>query len=82
MRDEVAPWAQTLKRTSSDGLLDDPDFDKLAPSSVPGRVWFATTLLWYADLPKCYAEAEVTAGRGLNLGERPGDGEATTKRLF
>jgi len=104
MREQVAPWAQTVKRTSSEALLDDPDFDKLAQADLvdifdtlparqpvedgvllvvgPGAALVAHDVLWYADLPKRYAEAEVAAGRGRNLGQRPGDGEATTKRLF
>lgn len=104
MREHVGPWAQTLKRTSSEALLEDPDFDKLAQGTLadvfdslpsrqppaggvllvlgPGAALLAHDVLWYADLPKRYAEAEVTAGRGRNLGQRPGDGDATTKRLF
>lgn len=104
MREQVAPWAQTVKRTSSAALLDDPDFERLGEGSVadvfdhlpsaqppeggvllvvgPGAALVRHDVLWYADLPKRYAEAEVTAGRGRNLGQQPGDGDATTKRLF
>lgn len=39
-------------------------------------------LLWYADLPKRYAEAEITAGTGRNLGQPAGTGPGTTRRLF
>jgi mannose-6-phosphate isomerase class I len=39
-------------------------------------------VLWYVDVPKRYAEAEVVAGRGRNLGQQDGHGEPTTKRLF
>ncbi|GAA3370977.1 class I mannose-6-phosphate isomerase [Streptomyces antimycoticus] len=48
----------------------------------PGASLVPHDLLWYADLPKRYAEAAVAAGRGRNLGQRDGDGPATTKRLF
>jgi mannose-6-phosphate isomerase class I len=48
----------------------------------PGAALLDSDCLWYVDLPKRYAEAEVTAGRGRNLGQRSGDGVATTKRLF
>lgn len=104
MRQEVAPWVDIVKRTASEGLLDDPDFDKLGqgcladvfdsipdreapPDGVllvvgPGSALVAHDVLWYADLPKRYAEAAVTSGTGRNLGQRPGDGAATTKRLF
>jgi hypothetical protein len=48
----------------------------------PGAALIGSDCLWYVDLPKRYAEAAVTAGRGHNLGQRSSDGVATTKRLF
>jgi mannose-6-phosphate isomerase class I len=48
----------------------------------PGAALLEHDTLWYADLPKRYAEAAITAGGGRNLGQRAGDGPATTKRLF
>lgn len=48
----------------------------------PGAALLWHDVLWYADLPKRYAEAAVTAGRGRNLGQPEGTGEPTTKRLF
>ena len=48
----------------------------------PGAALLDSDCLWYVDLPKRYAEAEVSAGRGRNLGQRSGDGLPTTKRLF
>jgi hypothetical protein len=48
----------------------------------PGAALLGSDFLWYVDLPKRYAEAEVSAGRGRNLGQRSGDGAATAKRLF
>jgi mannose-6-phosphate isomerase class I len=48
----------------------------------PGAARLTYDVLWYVDLPKRYAEAEVTAGRGKNLGQHCEDGAATTKRLF
>ena len=47
----------------------------------PGAALVPHDLLWYADLPKRYAEAAVLAG-GLNLGQPGGTGGGTTKRLF
>ena len=47
----------------------------------PGAALSGPDLLWWADRPKRYAEAEVTAGRGRNLFQ-PATETATTKRLF
>ncbi len=48
----------------------------------PGAALVRHDVLWYADLPKRYAEAAVVTGSGLNLGQPPGSGAGTTKRLF
>jgi mannose-6-phosphate isomerase class I len=48
----------------------------------PGAALVQHDVLWYADLPKRYAEQAVTSGEGRNLGHRHGQGPATTKRLF
>lgn len=48
----------------------------------PGASLPAHDLLWYADLPKRYAEAQITAGTGDNLGQPAGTGAGTTRRLF
>lgn len=48
----------------------------------PGAALGRHDVLWYADLPKRYAEAAIGAGRGLNLGQPVGTGPGTTKRLF
>jgi hypothetical protein len=48
----------------------------------PGAALAPHDVLWYADLPKRYAEAAVTDGRGLNVGQPAGQGRPTTKRLF
>ena len=47
----------------------------------PGAALVPHDLLWYADLPKRYAEAAIPAG-GLDLGQPGGTGGGTTKRLF
>ena len=67
-------------------------FDELprpqhTPDSVlivfgPGAALVEHHLLWYADLPKRYAEATITAGEGLNLAQPPDRGPGTTRRLF
>ena len=48
----------------------------------PGASLVTHDVLWYADLPKRYAEAEITAGTGRNLGQPAGTGAGTTRRLF
>jgi mannose-6-phosphate isomerase class I len=48
----------------------------------PGAALVEHDKLWYADLPKRYAEAEITAGTGRNLGQPAGTGPGTTRRLF
>jgi mannose-6-phosphate isomerase class I len=48
----------------------------------PGAALVQHDVLWYADLPKRFAEAAVTGGTGGNLGQPPDTGPATTRRLF
>ncbi|SEM19528.1 class I mannose-6-phosphate isomerase [Streptacidiphilus jiangxiensis] len=48
----------------------------------PGAALVAHDRLWYADLPKRYAEAAITGGTGRNLGQPAGTGAGTTRRLF
>ncbi|MFB6955600.1 class I mannose-6-phosphate isomerase [Streptomyces sp. NPDC056309] len=48
----------------------------------PGAALVPHDRLWYADLPKRYAEAQITGGTGRNLGQPPGTGAGTTRRLF
>jgi mannose-6-phosphate isomerase class I len=48
----------------------------------PGAALVAHDVLWFADLPKRYAEAGVVAGTGRNLGQPAGSGSGTTRRLF
>jgi mannose-6-phosphate isomerase class I len=65
-----------------DGLTDvDLSADGTTIVIGPGAALVAHDVLWYVDLPKRYAEAAVRRGEGRNLGQ-PGDGPATTRRLF
>ncbi|MFI6468295.1 class I mannose-6-phosphate isomerase [Streptomyces sp. NPDC050528] len=48
----------------------------------PGAALVPYDRLWYADLPKRYAEAGITGGTGRNLGQPAGTGAGTTRRLF
>jgi len=48
----------------------------------PGAALVPHDALWYADLPKRYAEAAVNDGVGCNLFQPDGQGPPTTKRLF
>jgi hypothetical protein len=59
------------------------DLSRGRPTVVvgPGAALVAHDVLWYADLPKRYAEAAVKRGGGRNVGQRD-DGSATTRRLF
>ncbi|MEV6925317.1 hypothetical protein AB0M46_12560 [Dactylosporangium sp. NPDC051485] len=64
--------------------LPEPDASPDAVTVVigPGAALVAHHVLWYADLPKRYAEAALTAGTGRNLGQPAGTGPGTTRRLF
>lgn len=48
----------------------------------PGAALLSYDVLWYVDLPKRYAEADVVAGRASNLGQTAPDQAGTTRRLF
>jgi mannose-6-phosphate isomerase class I len=48
----------------------------------PGAALTEYDQLWYADLPKRYAEAQIAAGSGRNLGQPASTGPGTTRRLF
>jgi mannose-6-phosphate isomerase class I len=55
---------------------------RLALVIGPGAALVAHDELWYADLPKRYAEAAVNSGEGRNLGQPAGGTPPTTRRLF
>jgi mannose-6-phosphate isomerase class I len=68
-------------------LLQLPENLEVPPGQVvvvygPGAALVGHRTLWYADLPKRYAEAAISAGEALNLGQRANDGPGTTRRLF
>lgn len=48
----------------------------------PGAAVMEHDVLWYADLPKRYAEAAISAGRARNLGQPERAGPGTSRRLF
>jgi mannose-6-phosphate isomerase class I len=48
----------------------------------PGAALLEHDVLWYADLPKRFAEAAVAAATVTNLGQEDEKGTASTKRLF
>jgi mannose-6-phosphate isomerase class I len=48
----------------------------------PGAALVDHDVLWYADLPKRYAEAAIVAGTARNLGQPIDAGPGTTRRLF
>lgn len=72
----------------ADGTLADLFLDLPVPANEgmtivygPGAALVEHDVLWYADLPKRYAEAAIAAGQAGNLGQPPGQ-PGTTKRLF
>lgn len=87
--DELAgdPDFATLATGTIDDLYDEPPAPPARQDAVvvafgPGAALVEPDQLWYADLPKRYAEAAVGSGVGSNLGQRSGDGPPTTRRLF
>jgi mannose-6-phosphate isomerase class I len=86
--DELAgdPDFATLATGTLADLIDElppvpRDPGRLTVVYGPGAALAAHDELWYADLPKRYAEAATSAGRGRNLGQ-PAGATATTRRLF
>jgi len=83
---EDPDFAALETRTLAD-FFDELPSPQRTPGSVlvvfgPGAALVEHDVLWYADLPKRYAEAAVAAGEGLNLAQPPDLGPATTRRLF
>ncbi len=81
------PDFATIPQIALSDLFDEMPAPPRATGQVvlvfgPGAALVGHDLLWYADLPKRYAEAAVGIGGGTNLGQRPGDGPPTTRRLF
>ena len=60
----------------------EPAADGVTVVFGPGAALVAHDALWYADLPKRYAEAAITNGAGRNLGQPADTGPGTTRRLF
>jgi mannose-6-phosphate isomerase class I len=56
--------------------------DGIAVVIGPGAAFSDPDVLWYADLPKRFAEEAIGAGAARNLGQRQGDGAGSTRRLF
>jgi len=80
---DFAPLSQTSLADFFVGLPESgADADGVTVVFGPGAALVAHDTLWYADLPKRYAEAEITTGSGRNLGQPVGTGAGTTRRLF
>jgi hypothetical protein len=78
------PVGGGLRRWECTGLAARQD-EPRRPGRVvfgPGAALVEYDKLWYADLPKRYAEAEISAGTGRNLAQPAGTGPGTTRRLF
>ncbi|MCT9931290.1 class I mannose-6-phosphate isomerase [Planotetraspora sp. A-T 1434] len=85
------PDFATLPGGTLADLFDDVPLHTGGPDSMardlmlvygPGASLAGPDAIWYADLPKRYAESAVAAGRERNVGQRPDDGPPTTRRLF
>lgn len=63
-------------------LPDDHDADVFTIVFGPGAALVSADVVWYADLPKRYAEAAIAGGLHGNLGQPPTEGAGTTRRLF
>jgi hypothetical protein len=81
------PDFATLSTASLRDLFDSPrrvrrPAEGIAVVLGPGAAFADPDVLWYADLPKRFAEEAIGAGTARNLGQREGDGTGTTRRLF
>jgi mannose-6-phosphate isomerase class I len=81
------PHFEALAKGTLADLFDELPRPRAARHGVtvvfgPGAALVEHDVLWYADLPKRYAEAAVTAGRAANLAQPESGGPGTTKRLF
>ena len=79
-------FARLASGTLTDLLDDIPRPSRPAEGVLvvfgPGAALVDHDVLWYADLPKRYAEAAINASEAANLGQPDGAGCGTTKRLF
>ena len=79
------PHFATLSTARLRDLVDAPrrvhrPAEGIAVVFGPGAAFAGPDVLWYADLPKRFAEEAIGAGTARNLGQREGTG--TTRRLF
>ncbi len=81
------PNFATLASGSLEDLLKPLPHPKHSAAGIllvfgPGAALVSHDVLWYADLPKRYAEAAIVGGAAQNLGQPAQEGVGTTKRLF
>ena len=62
--------------------LVEPTPDGFTVVYGPGAALVGHDALWYADLPKRFAETAIGAGTGRNLGQPDATGPGTARRLF
>ncbi|MGY5116363.1 class I mannose-6-phosphate isomerase [Streptomyces sp. 900105755] len=79
---DFAPLSRAGLADFFTGLPEPGADDAVTVVLGPGAALVPYDRLWYADLPKRYAEAAITGGSGRNLGQQPGTGAGTTRRLF
>ena len=84
--DDDPDFAPLSQADLADFFVDLPkiaaDADAVTVVCGPGAALVAHDRLWYADLPKRYAEAGIASGTGRNLGQPSDTGPGTTRRLF
>ncbi|MEV0811196.1 hypothetical protein [Micromonospora sp. NPDC050200] len=81
------PDFTSVTRCALPDFLRLPDPSPTADEGVtivygPGAGLVSHDVLWYADLPKRYAEAAMHSDRAQNLGQPVAAGPGTTRRLF
>jgi mannose-6-phosphate isomerase class I len=81
------PHFATLSTASLRDLFNGPPRVRRPAEGIavvfgPGAAFADPDVLWYADLPKRFAEEAIGAGAARNLGQRDEDGTGTTRRLF
>ncbi|MFE5038043.1 class I mannose-6-phosphate isomerase [Streptomyces sp. NPDC056683] len=79
---DFAPLSRAGLADFFTGLPESGADDAVTVVLGPGAALVPYDRLWYADLPKRYAEAAITGGSGRNLGQPAGTGAGTTRRLF
>jgi mannose-6-phosphate isomerase class I len=79
---DFAPLATGTLADLVDALPEVPRADAVKIVYGPGAALVEHDVLWYAELPKRYAEQAIAAGRAGNLGQPATGQPGTMRRLF